>query len=152
VDYYDTLGLQRDATPEQIKKAYRAHAKKHHPDRNPDDPSAEAKFKKATEAYETLSDIEKRRRYDLAGAGGGFRINIADIFSAFQSRPRPRRGTNLETVVEIGIKDVLLGAKRSVDVTGPTSCAACGPRGPRLLLTAGRGSRNRPESTCWSKP
>ncbi len=140
MDYYKTLGLRRDATSEQIKKAYRAHAKEYHPDRNPDDPSAEAKFKKAAEAYETLSDTEKRRRYDLAGSDGGFRINIGDIFSAFQSRPRHRRGANLETVVEIGIEDVLRGVKRSVEVSGPTPCAAC--------QGAGTGSASSRRCNC----
>jgi len=125
-DHYDTLGLQRDATPEQIKKAYRAHAKQHHPDRNPDDPSAEDRFKKAAEAYEILSDTEKRRRYDLGSAEGhGFRININDIFDAFKSRPRRRRGANLETAVQVGMEDVLRGATRSVQVAGPSPCGAC---------------------------
>ncbi len=148
-DYYDTLGLQRDATPEQIKKAYRAQAKKHHPDRNPDDPSAEIRFKEATEAYETLSDIEKRRRYDLAGSDGGhsFRMDIGDIFAAFRSRPRRRRGANLEAAVEIGIEDVLRGAKRAVEVAGPVPCGACrgsgagGAASQRLCnCCGGRGS------------
>lgn len=146
-DHYEILGLQRDATPEQIKKAYRAQAKKHHPDCNPGDPSAEAKFKKATEAYETLSDTEKRRRYDLMGSAdaSGFRINISDIFTAFRSRPRRRRGANLEAAVEVGIEDVLRGARRSVEVAGPVPCGICRGSG------AGDASQSRPCNCCGGK-
>lgn len=146
-DHYETLGLRRDATPEQIKKAYRAHAHKHHPDRNPGDPSAEARFKEAVEAYETLSDTGKRRRYDLLGSAGegGFRIDIGDIFAAFHSRPRPRRGANLEAVVEIGIEDVLRGARRSVKVAGPVPCGVCGGTG------AGDAPQSRPCNCCCGR-
>ncbi len=69
-DYYEVLGVGRDATPEQIKKAYRRLALKHHPDRNPDDPNATAVFKEAAEAYEVLGDPEKRERYDRYGRAG----------------------------------------------------------------------------------
>ena len=72
-DYYEVLGVPRDAPPEQIKKAYRRHAHKYHPDRNADDPGAEVKFKEAAEAYEVLSEPAKRQRYDQFGhapAGG----------------------------------------------------------------------------------
>lgn len=91
-DYYDILGVGRDATEAEIKKAYRKKAMKYHPDRNPDDPEAEAKFKLAAEAYEVLSSPEKRRRYDryghagvgngATGGGAGFQ-DINDIFDAF---------------------------------------------------------------------
>ncbi len=143
MDYYETLGLQRDATPEQIKKAYRAHAKKHHPDRNPDDPSAEGRFKKATEAYETLSDAEKRKQYDLTGsATGGLQIDLDDIFAAFRSRPLRRRGANLEASVEIGMEDVLRGARRSVRVIGPVPCGPCRGTG------TGDAAHSRPCNCC----
>jgi DnaJ-class molecular chaperone len=90
-DYYDTLGVPRDASLEQIKKAYRKLALKYHPDKNPGDPSAEAKFKEAAEAYEVLSDPEKRKAYDTYGAAGlknmgfeGFQdVGVEDIFSHF---------------------------------------------------------------------
>lgn len=141
-DYYQTLGLQRDATPEQIRKAYRALAKEHHPDRNPGDPSAEAKFKEAAEAYETLSDAEKRKRYDSVemGGGSGFRIDIGDLFAAFHSRRRRRRGANLEVAIEIGIDDVLHGVRRSIKVAGPVPCGTC--RG------AGIGSDPQQSRSC----
>lgn len=91
-DYYDILGVGRDASDDEIKKAYRKKAMKYHPDRNPDDPDAETKFKRAAEAYEVLSTPEKRQRYDRyghagvgngsAGGGAGFQ-DINDIFDAF---------------------------------------------------------------------
>ncbi len=95
-DYYDILGVDEDASDKELKKAYRKKAMEYHPDRNPDDPEAEQKFKEASEAYEVLSDPEKRQRYDQfghdgvdSGAGGGRRgrgrgfHDIEDIFDAF---------------------------------------------------------------------
>jgi len=89
-DYYEVLGVSRDATAQEVKKAYRKLALQHHPDRNPDDPEAEAKFKEAAEAYEVLSDQNKRGIYDRLGheglRGRGFDPNftdVSDIFSAF---------------------------------------------------------------------
>src|SRR5512137_3102198 len=90
-DYYDVLGVSRDASAEEIKKAYRQAALKYHPDRNKDDPDAEAKFKEAAEAYEVLSDVEKRQRYDRFGHRGlsgaamhdFSHMGVQDIFSMF---------------------------------------------------------------------
>ena len=111
-DYYDVLGVNRDASDEEIKKAYRRLAMKHHPDRNPDDAAAEAKFKEASEAYEILSDAERRNAYDRFGhagvdpsaggmGGAGFNGSFSDIFSDVfgdlfgggrSRRSGPRRG------------------------------------------------------------
>src|SRR5690554_4381842 len=89
-DYYEILGVSKSATPEEIKKAYRKVAIKYHPDKNPDDPSAEDKFKEAAEAYEILSNSQKKQRYDQfghQGVGGGSHsggsMNMDDIFSQF---------------------------------------------------------------------
>jgi molecular chaperone DnaJ len=88
-DYYEVLGVERGADPAELKRAYRKLAMEHHPDRNPDDKVAEARFKEASEAYQVLADPEKRARYDRfghagagAGVGGGFH-DVGDIFSAF---------------------------------------------------------------------
>src|SRR5574340_481138 len=99
-DYYETLGVNRDASEEDLKKAYRRLAMKHHPDRNPDNPKAEEQFKEAKEAYETLSDPDKRTAYDQfghagvgsgaggfgAGGFGGFADAFGDIFATSQPR------------------------------------------------------------------
>ena len=90
-DYYEVLGVSKSATKDEIKKAYRKLAMQYHPDRNPGDKVAEEKFKEAAEAYEVLSDDQKRQRYDQfghagvsgAGGSGGFSMDIEDIFSNF---------------------------------------------------------------------
>ena len=131
-DYYEVLGVSKGASDEEIKKAYRKVAKKYHPDLNPGDKEAEAKFKEANEAYEVLSDSTKKARYDQfgfagvdpnygAGAGGGFTGgfdfgDLGDIFSDFfgggftggfggtrQSRTGPQRGESLRTGLTIAL-------------------------------------------------
>ena len=91
-DYYEVLGISKGASEDEIKKAYKKLARKYHPDMNPGDKEAEEKFKEAAEAYEVLSDDQKRARYDQfghaafeggAGGGGGFSMNMDDIFSMF---------------------------------------------------------------------
>ncbi len=157
-DYYAVLGVERDAAPEQLKKAYRRLAHKHHPDRNQDDPSAEDRFKEAAEAYEVLSDPEKRQRYDqhghagLSGAGvhDYSHMRPDDIFSMFNDifdmgfggGRRRSRGTDLQTEVELSLQEVLSGAERTIEFNRRDLCDACNGSG------GAPGSRTRTCPTC----
>ncbi|MDG2200615.1 MAG: molecular chaperone DnaJ [Phycisphaerales bacterium] len=144
--YYEVLNVERSASGDEIKRAYRRLAMKFHPDRNPDDPEAERNFKEAAEAYEVLADQERRRMYDQFGRDGlrsrpghDFRsMNPEDIFSMFDEifgggrrgrsggRARPRvQGFDLETEVELELEDVLTGAAREVAFTRLDVCSTC---------------------------
>jgi len=147
-DYYEVLGVGRNAGGDEIRSAYRKLALKYHPDRNAGDPEAEGKFKEAAEAYEVLSDPDKRQRYDQFGKEGlrgtDFRhfTDFNDIFSAFSDifgggmfgdlfgggRSR-NRGQHLKIQVEIGLDEVATGAKRDVGLTRRERCGACGGTG-----------------------
>jgi molecular chaperone DnaJ len=151
-DYYEILSVERTADAEEIKRAYRRLAMKHHPDRNPGDAEAEVRFKEAAEAYEVLSEPQKRELYDRYGheglrARGGpathdfSRMNVEDIFSMFndifggsggpfqgsrgRGQQRVARGYDLETEVVITLADVLSGAERDVEFTRVDVCDAC---------------------------
>jgi molecular chaperone DnaJ len=150
-DYYEILSLEKTADAEEIKRAYRRLAMKYHPDRNPGDTEAEAKFKEAAEAYEVLSDDQKRKIYDQYGreglkGGGGpathdfSRMDVSDIFSMFNDifggggnggggrggRGRgPARGYDLETEVAIDLDEVLKGCERDVEFTRMDVCEGC---------------------------
>jgi molecular chaperone DnaJ len=143
-DYYEILGVARDASGDDIKRAYRRMAMKWHPDQNPGNPEAEAKFKLCAEAYEVLSDSERRSVYDQYGHAGlrqrpahDFRsMDPQDIFSMFAEifggqagagrRQRgPARGYDLETSVEIGLTDVLHGCEREVKFKRVDVCGTC---------------------------
>src|SRR5262245_51870430 len=133
-DYYEVLGVERDASPEEIKKSYRALALKYHPDRNPEDADAETQFKEATEAYEVLSHEEKRRLYDAYGhAGlrggvssmGGFEFGLSDALRAFMrdfgdifgTETEPEvvdRGADLQVAVRITLNEVVTGVTKTV--------------------------------------
>src|SRR3954452_23863781 len=127
-DFYQALGVSRKASDEEIKRAYRKLAREYHPDRNPDDEKAEERFKEIQQAYDTLSDPEKRKQYDaggmftgFGGAGGGlfpgdgFASDIGDIFSTFFSRgqrePQQARGRDLETDVRLSFDQAVGGAQ-----------------------------------------
>lgn len=149
-DYYEILGLQRDATPDLIKKAYRQAALKHHPDRNRNDPECEKRFKEAAEAYEVLSDTQKRGVYDRYGHAGlngqGIHdfssMNSSDIFSMFDDilgafgfsgrggrGPRHHRGADLEVAVDLELEEVITGAERAIEFDRVDFCETCGGRG-----------------------
>jgi len=155
-DYYDVLGIAKGATKEEIKKAYRKLAIKYHPDKNPDDKAAEEMFKEAAEAYEVLSDDNKRSRYDQFGhagmggaAGGGFGgggMSMDDIFSSFGdifsgfggfgggSRSggggrRVNRGSNLRVKVKLNLQEVVEGVEKKIKVKKKVACSSCSGTG-----------------------
>jgi len=153
-DYYDVLGVSKDASADDIKRAYRRMAMKYHPDKNPDDKDAEKKFKQCAEAYEVLSDPEKRNRYDQFGHAGlrgeGMhdfsRMNVDDIFSMFgfddffggifgnrrrkPGRQRgPMRGYDLETPVELSLEEVAKGTRKTIEFTRQDTCEGCNGTG-----------------------
>jgi len=144
-DFYEVLGVGRGASAEEIKKAYRKLARENHPDRNPDDPSAEERFKEIQEAYATLSDAEKRKRYDAGGgfAGfghgapgpGNFASDLGDMFSTFFRRggdaQGPVRGRDLETEVNLSFEQAMDGAELSVMVPKQATCKTCSGTGAK---------------------
>ena len=139
-DYYEILGVGRDADTDEIKRAYRRLARQHHPDVNGGDPEAEETFKRISEAYAVLSDDDKRRRYDLGGGGDFFPGGAPDLWqifeSAFNGNPfggssyaAPRRGRSLETTLTLDLNDILTGCEREVVYTRPALCAHCEGQG-----------------------
>ncbi len=152
-DYYEILGVRRSASSEEIKKAYRKLALKYHPDRNPGDKEAEEKFKEASEAYQVLSDPERRAQYDRfghaafeqGGAGcGGFDFSAStfedlfgEIFGEFfgtsgkRSRSRARRGEDLRYDLEISFEEAAFGTEKTIQVPRLASCDACRGRGTK---------------------
>jgi len=156
-DYYEVLGVERDAGPEDIRKAYRKLAAKYHPDKNPGDKSAEEKFKELGEAYEALSDPQKRAAYDQyghaafdarmragrGGFGGGFHdpfdifrevFGGSSVFEEFFGGARgdptqPQRGRDLRYDLEISFEEAAMGCEKEITVTKPERCGACGGSG-----------------------
>jgi molecular chaperone DnaJ len=162
-DYYEILEISKNASDDDIKKAYRKMAIKYHPDKNPDDKKAEEKFKEAAEAYEVLSDPEKRQRYNQfghAGVGsnssnyGSGGMNMDDIFSQFgdifggafgfggggrsQGGQRVTRGTNLRVKVKLSLQDIVNGVEKKIKVNKHVSCKVC----------KGSGAANGQYDTC----
>jgi molecular chaperone DnaJ len=141
-DYYGILGVPRGADQEEIKRAYRQMARRHHPDVSEEEGDAGGRFKEISEAYEVLSDPEKRRKYDLFGEEGaassmfdrgfdGFAGPIGDIFNLFFGRGQagsahaPRRGSDLLTVIEVTLLEAYAGVMREIDMPGHEVCADC---------------------------
>lgn len=168
-DFYEILGVSKQSDADTIKKAYRKLAMQFHPDRNPGDKDAEDKFKEAAEAYNILSDTEKRAQYDRfghsafqggghSGFGGGFQ-NVEDIFSNFgdifedffgmgggrrssRSRTEPRKGADLRYLCEIQLKDVITGAQKEIEFDTDENCKECNGSG------AEKGSQAETCSMC----
>ena len=164
-DYYEVLGVSKTASDDEIKKAYRKVAKQYHPDLNPGDATAEAKFKEANEAYEVLSDADKKARYDQyghagvdpnfgagGGYGGGFNGDfgdfgdLGDIFGSFfgggfggggrRSNPNaPKRGNDASAAVNISFEEAAKGCKKTVKVTKIDTCDECGGSGAKKGTT-----------------
>lgn len=152
-DYYEVLGVDRSATPEEIKKAYRVLGKKYHPDVNPGDKEAEEKFKEVGEAYAVLSDPEKRQQYDQFGhsafeqggvGGGGFDFSgmdfgdlFGDIFGGIfgggsrRSSNGPMKGSNLRTGVRITFDEAMKGVDKEIEIVLKEDCATCGATGAK---------------------
>ncbi|GAB1449798.1 molecular chaperone DnaJ [Bacteroidota bacterium] len=158
-DYYEVLGVSRSASADEIKKAYRQMAIKYHPDKNPGDKSAEDKFKEAAEAYEVLSDPQKKANYDRFGhqrmggpGGGGHHMNMDDIFSQFgdifgDGNPfesffggggggrgrgtRQRVGTNLRVKVKLTLQEIATGVEKKIRVNKQVACSSCSGSGAK---------------------
>ena len=158
-NYYEVLGVSKDADDAAIKKAYRALAKKYHPDMNPGDAEAEKKFKEASEAYAVLSDAEKRRQYDQfghaafeggaggAGGFGGFDFNGADFGDIFgdifgdlfggggrrggRANNGPMKGANIRKSIRITFEEAVFGCKKELEVILKDPCTTCGGTGAK---------------------
>ncbi|MEH6649135.1 MAG: molecular chaperone DnaJ [Motiliproteus sp.] len=162
-DYYEVLGVSRDAADRDIKKAYRRLAMKHHPDRNPDDKASEDKFKEANEAYEILSDAQKKAAYDqyghagvdpnMRGGGGqgagGFGDVFGDVFGDIfggqgggRGRSRVQRGADLRYNMELDLEDAVRGVEKKIRIPTLVGCNTCDGSGAKA------GTKPKPCGTC----
>jgi molecular chaperone DnaJ len=150
---YETLGVAKNASQDEIKKAYRKLARKYHPDRNPGDDEAEAKFKEVQTAYDVLSDEDKRKQYDRVGSTNGRgpgpqgfdfgnvdfgNVDVSDLFGGFfgrgrtqqqQRRQQPQRGNDIEATVNLSFEDSLKGIEVQIPVEVDVACSECGGTG-----------------------
>ncbi|GEM86210.1 molecular chaperone DnaJ [Meiothermus granaticius] len=166
-DYYAILGVSREASPDELKKAYRKLALQYHPDKNPGDKAAEEHFKEINEAYATLSDPEKRAYYDRYGTAspggfpGGAGQGFGDLFDLFEQvfgmrtpggGARAPRGEDLEASVELELSEVLHGAEKEVVYERWVNCETCGGQGgkrERCKACGGRGTVEQVQRTFF---
>jgi molecular chaperone DnaJ len=154
-DYYELLGVNRDCTEEELKRAYRQRARELHPDSTGGDAEAELKFKETTIAYEVLRDPERRRRYDMFGPDGAepaaqnmgdvFGGDLGDLLGAFfggtprqRRRSGPQRGPDAETILTLSFRQAVFGASKEMTVDTPVSCNECAGSGARPGTSASR--------------
>jgi len=154
-DFYEVLGVSRDASEDQLKRAYRKQALKYHPDRNPGDKAAEEKFKEASAAYQVLSDGDRRAQYDRFGHaafeggaggfdfGGGFEDIFSGIFGEFfggaraeRGRSRARRGDDLQYTLDLSFEEAAFGTEKTVSLPRMEACEACGGKGAKPGTTS----------------
>jgi molecular chaperone DnaJ len=150
-DYYEVLGISREASPDDLRRAYKREALKHHPDRNPGNAQAEVQFKEINEAYQVLSDEQKRHVYDrfghagLEGGGAGFDGGVGDVFAhmqdlftemfsggggfGFGGTRAPRRGGDLRIQQRLTLREAAFGCKKEVSVQAPARCGDCNGTG-----------------------
>ena len=139
-DYYSILGVNKSSSQDDIKKAYRKLAKKHHPDKNAGDSASEDKFKKINEAYETLSNEDKKRSYDNPHSRGfGSMGNFGDFASHFgfgsgnRRHDAPRKGNDLQDILRVSIYDVVKGTNKKVKASFKDICTACNGTGAEKM-------------------
>lgn len=167
-DYYNILGVDRKATENEIKKAYRKIAIETHPDKNPNNPKAEERFKEASEAYDTLSDKEKRERYDRGGINDFFNgpFGFGNEFFTGTQNQKTRRGGNIKVSVQVSLEDILTGTKKRFNIyrrsrcsdcsgTGANggdvfTCEICSGSGTRVVIKNTQFGQMRFEETCYS--
>ena len=151
-DYYDVLGVDRNASDQEIKKAFRRMAMKFHPDRNPDDKTSEDKFKEVNEAYEVLSDAQKKAAYDqyghagvdpnMGGGGGGFDGGFSDVFGDVFGdifgggggggrRSSVQRGADLRYTMDLSLEEAVRGIEKTIKVPTLVGCETCDGSGAK---------------------
>jgi len=180
-DFYEVLKLNREASDDEIKKSYRKLAKEYHPDMNPGNPKAEAKFKEINEAYETLSNPERKAQYDrfghhdpsqggfggfdFGGFGQGGMGDIFDMFfgggtggSASRNRNAPTRGADFRYDLEISFDEAAFGCKREIDVNRTENCSECNGTGAKkgtqpktCTVCGGRGEIQQAQNTAFGR-